>query len=349
MRAGIALVVVVSVSACGSVNNNSPDAAKQKDAPSCVPQSDTEFCTAASGCERHTGMDNCGAMRTVDCGACADASKGCVNTVCKTPECTTFTYTQSNFPNMSTSGVEDSIGGSTWDARVVLYVKTATGTCGNYHLVVADELVAGSGTYTQTDISTNLTALGLINAQEQYTITADGLTIITVTTDSKTMKSTTRSAIGMTDWGAASGTDFAAISAQTSGNSKTISAPVISADGLELWYTLSDTAAVIYSSVRSSTSVPFPAGTAAPAPVSGYPHVHGISHDRLTLIVFDGYSGRVFTRKSTSASFTNPNAPAAAPLLPGWDHKPLADCSKMIAMYSPGGCANEDVVVLTRQ
>jgi hypothetical protein len=54
-------------------------------------------------------------------------------------------------------------------------------------------------------------------------------------------------------------------------------------------------------------------------------------------------------RTSTSAAFTNPNAPAPPPQIAGWQHKPLADCSKLIAMTSPGGCAGEDVVLLTRQ
>jgi hypothetical protein len=77
--------------------------------------------------------------------------------------------------------------------------------------------------------------------------------------------------------------------------------------------------------------------------------VADISSDRLTLFVFDGFTSRVLTRLSTTAQFTNPNAPAAPPQIGGWDHKPLANCAKLIAMSSPGGCANEDVVVLTRQ
>jgi hypothetical protein len=69
----------------------------------------------------------------------------------------------------------------------------------------------------------------------------------------------------------------------------------------------------------------------------------------LALFVFDNFTGRVLTRKSTSQPFTNPNAPAAPPQIPAWQHKPLANCSKILAMASPGGCANEDVVLLTRQ
>ena len=65
--------------------------------------------------------------------------------------------------------------------------------------------------------------------------------------------------------------------------------------------------------------------------------------------MFDSFQGRVLTRTSTSGAFTNPNAPGPPPLLPHWQHKPLADCSKLVAMTSPGGCQNEDIVLMTRQ
>lgn len=86
-----------------------------------------------------------------------------------------------------------------------------------------------------------------------------------------------------------------------------------------------------------------------PPPVQDYPYASGISSDRLALFLFDNFTGRVLTHKSTSLPFTNPNAPAAPPQLAGWQQTPLADCSKIVAMTSPGGCANEDVTLLTRQ
>lgn len=157
----------------------------------------------------------------------------------------------------------------------------------------------------------------------------------------------------MTDFSTPSAEDFEAINAQTAGNTKIFISPTLSADGLELWYSFYDprTGEIgpPHVSVRTSTSVPFPAGTVAPEPVSQYGFVEGISSDRLALFVFDDFSGRVLTRKSTSQPFTNPNAPAAPPQLPGWQHKPLANCAKILAMTSPGGCVNEDVILLTRK
>jgi len=94
--------------------------------------------------------------------------------------------------------------------------------------------------------------------------------------------------------------------------------------------------------------MPFPIGTKIAAAMP-YSVASAVSSDRLALFVFDAFNGRVLTRNSTSASFTNPNAPAPPPLLPNWYHKPLADCSKLIAVTSPGGCANEDIVLMTRE
>jgi hypothetical protein len=156
----------------------------------------------------------------------------------------------------------------------------------------------------------------------------------------------------MVDFGAASDTDFAQINAQLASTPGTFRAPVISADGLEFIYKVesTDTAqAGIYASVRASTSVPFPPGTKQPSPVADYEFPTGLSSDRLTLFLFDSFTGRVLQRDSTSHPWVNPNAPAPPPQISGWEHKPLADCSKLVAMTSPGGCAAEDVVLFTRQ
>jgi hypothetical protein len=80
-----------------------------------------------------------------------------------------------------------------------------------------------------------------------------------------------------------------------------------------------------------------------------YPIATGVSSDRLALFVFDAFAGRVLTRNSTSQPFTNPNAPGMPPVLSNWQQEPLADCKKLVAMTSIGGCQNEDVVLMTRQ
>jgi hypothetical protein len=348
--------VLFALCACGSVQGTPIDA---RGADACVPESDTEFCTKATACEMHSGMDNCGVARNVDCGACT-GGQGCVVGTCKTPVCgPSFTYARANYAPFTQAGIEDSMGTATPDLKTIVYIKTlAPSSCGNYHVIIADETTPG--TYTQLDATSNFTASGLWTGQEEYAITADGLTIITVTANRKQLVAVKRSAVGVIDFGAPSTTDFAAINATLpTAEAGVFFSPVLSADGLEFFYTIigypsGDAKNGVFQSVRSSTSVPFPAPVKMPAPINdptdtGQGQLSAISSDRLAVFVFYNYGNRVFTRTSTSGQFTNPNGSSPPPLIPGWDHKPLADCSKLVGMYSPGGCANEDVVLMTRQ
>ncbi|MEP7247874.1 MAG: hypothetical protein ABI885_29885, partial [Gammaproteobacteria bacterium] len=91
------------------------------------------------------------------------------------------------------------------------------------------------------------------------------------------------------------------------------------------------------------------AGTLLPSPVAENEFAVGISSDRLTLFMFHAFSSVVYTRKSTNGAWVNPNAPAAAPTIGGWEHKPLADCANLIGMSSPGGCGTEGIFNYTRQ
>lgn len=57
-----------------------PDMAVEPDA--CVPEADPDFCERqGAGCGEFTSADNCGVMRTVDCGTCPGGAP-CVQNVC---------------------------------------------------------------------------------------------------------------------------------------------------------------------------------------------------------------------------------------------------------------------------
>ncbi len=350
MREFLSNAVLLVLCACGSVSNDQPDA-KIESIDACVPETDQTFCAnLTSACESHTAVDNCGVERTVDCGSCT-GGQGCVVGTCKTPVCTTFDYATTTLTAFSRVSIEDSLASATPDGQVILYVPSASG-CGAFQLVVADETAPGSGTYTQRDVTTAFQGMSLSTGQDSHAISADGLTIIARQADSKGFLSTKRSAINLIDFGTPSAVDFDAINAQVASNAGGLSGPVMSADGLQFVYSIFNVDATtdgIYSTVRTSTLVPFPAGTKMPPPVSDYSLATALSSDRLTLFVFYNFQGRVLTRLSTTQPFINPNAPADPPTLAGWQHKPLAACTKLLAMTSPGGCANEDVVLLTRQ
>ncbi len=337
-------LVVVAMMGCGHVELPDSDA--------CVPETDAELCAAiGKTCESQTSTDNCGQMRTAECGTCA-ASEGCVVGVCLTPVCSTFNYTSEVNAGLSRAGLEDTVAAATPDGQVIVVAQAQT-SCGEFHMIVADETVSGSGTYTPQDVTTQLAALGMFAGREGYAITADGLTLIGKSTDSKSWMATTRSAIHQVDFAPASTTDFAAINATITGNSGQFGAPVISADGLEFFYAITQTDANtngIYSAVRSSTAVPFPAGIRLPPPVQDDEYVASESADRLTLFLFTPYQSDVLIRSSTNGAWINPNAPAAPPAIPGWDHKVLGDCVHLVGVSSAaGGCQNEDSYVFTRQ
>lgn len=317
---------------------------------SCVTESDMELCTRiADACESHTAIDSCGVQRTVDCGGCA-GGQGCVVGTCKTPVCTTLDFASAPLSMFTRAGSQDQIAAVTPDGQVILYLQAALG-CSGFQLIVADETPPGSGLFMSHNVTAIFNTLGLFVDGESYAITADGLTIIARSGDRRRLLATKRSAIHTVDFDPASTADFDRLNEQAAAGAGCFGAPTISADGLELFYSFTDATAstsVIYSSVRESTSVPFPAGAPIPAAMQ-YPRVTGVSSDRLTLFVFDAFSGRVLTRNSTSQPFTNPNAPGAPTLIPNWAHKPLADCSKLVAIASPGGCQNEDIVLMVRQ
>lgn len=266
--------------------------------------------------------------------------------------CSSFTFTSAAQTGMARANLEDSIGAATPDGSTLIYIPSGA-TCGAFRTVIADETTPG--TYTQQDITMLLSDAGVYTGQDGHTLTTDGLTLIARDAGSTRWLALTRSAKGQIDFGSPSATTFDAINAQLAalGGTRSFAAPVISADGLQFLYSISNPSDPqgfeIYSSVRTSTSMPFPPGTPLAAPIDEYSIATALSSDRLTLFVFFGFQGRVFTRNSTTAEFSNPNAPADPPLLPNWQHKVFADCSKMVATASPGGCANEDVVVMTRQ
>ncbi|MEO6774388.1 MAG: hypothetical protein ABI467_15435 [Kofleriaceae bacterium] len=341
------------LAACGQVKSNViVDGAAAGDGDgACVPESDAAFCLrTGKTCESQTAPDNCGLSRTTDCGTCAGGD-GCVVGVCQAPVCTSFSYTSTPLAAFDHPSLEEVMAAATPDGQTLMYLHSPTG-CGSFVAMIADETAPGSGIYTSYDATATLAALGLDIVAESFAFASDGRTLIARTSDAKTLVSVTRSGPGHTDFGTLSTADFAAINATIAGNAGTLRAPVLSADGLELLYTINNVGVGTdgtYSAVRDSTAHPFPAGRLLPSPVADDEFAVGISSDRLTLFMFNAFTSAVLTRTSTNGLWVNPNAPAAAPAIGGWEHKPLADCAHLVGMSSQGGCQNEDIFVFTRQ
>ncbi len=321
----------------------------------CLAETDAQFCARlGKSCEMFAGTDSCGAPRNANCGACA-TGMGCVVNVCQTPVCTTFNYQPTAFASFSITGTEEVIVAASASGQSIAYARSSpAGTCEAFSVYLADETAPDSGAYTSRDITSWITTNSIFHATgEMGALSGDGLTFVGFSADQTKIESAKRSALQLIDFGTPSTADFVTINGFVAGTAGKFRAPTLSADGLELYYTIngiSTAADGIYRSVRASTTVPFPAGQRDTALTTDYEYVSGISSDRLTLFLFKGFGGFAFTRLSTSADWSNPNAPATPPQIGEWDHKPFQDCRTLVATGSTaGGCNNQDIYFLYRQ
>jgi hypothetical protein len=326
-----------------SSRSDAPDA----DGP-CIAESDAAFCARrGKNCEAVTDVDNCGAKRSANCGTCA-SGMGCVDRICKVPVCSSFTYAGAVYRPFSIDGTSDFAIATSAAGESVLYAQSPAKDCSGAVTYLADEITPGGRTYTSRDLSKWLDTNG-VTAQA---LSGDGLTIVTISKDFRMFQSARRSALQLLDFGALTADDFAAVNAMLTGTAL-FRGGVLSADGVELFFTIFSGGAAIdglYSAKRIASNVPFGAGSRLVGIDAAYTDVTGVSSDRLALFVFKPWAGFVFTRTSTTADFTNPNAPNAPPELAGWQHKPMADCVTLLATQSPGGgCVMEDILFQTRR
>ena len=121
--------------------------------------------------------------------------------------------------------------------------------------------------------------------------------------------------------------------------------PVLSADGLALYYKIQDSGDDardgIYESVRDSTSAAFPVGTRMPELVQRWGSVTGVAPDRLTLFVTSDFGTQLLTRASTNEPFAEHGdaRPASA-----YRIAPIGGC-QLIGTCEPGGCWREDICI----
>jgi hypothetical protein len=247
------------------------------------------------------------------------------------------------------AGIQNVPAGVTPSGSTYLVQRGIGGACSTgLSLFISDEFPAGSGVYQSLAVPP--LAGADTTHEEGVTLTSDGLTLIAMNAAGDGFVSSTRSAVGKSDFSAPVTGDFAQI--QISGASGW--APVISADGLAFYYSIvgdtSDGSVSrngIYESVRESTNVPFPPGTLMPPIVQSYAqYVNGVSTDRLAIFLTAhlAYESAMLTRKHLTDPFENPLAPNPPPKAGGVRARPLAGCTVMVGTYSSGGgCSGENV------
>ena len=288
LKNGATVTLTVTLSAATELPDMTPPPDMATADMTCVPESDTEFCARlGKSCESVTGNDNCGMPRTVtSCGTCGAAAPACVGNVCSVPVCSTvFATSGTNVTAVSVAAVQDDLLGASTTGDSLLLLRPASGTCGVNTLFIADATTSGSMAAYNVQ---NINALaGFQKAEETMTLTGDGLTIIGTDATAKAFTTSTRSAVGMTDFGTAATGPFASINTAILASGGTASWPVLSSDGLAFYYRIGGATAStdngIYEAIRASSSASFPAGTKMPAAVQAFDGVSGISTDRMTL------------------------------------------------------------------
>jgi hypothetical protein len=350
LKSGETVTLTVTLSA----STTGPDMTELADMAmpdmTCVPESDLDFCARlGKNCESVTDNDNCGTPRTVtSCGTCDTVTPACVANVCKVPVCSAvYSATSTTVSAASVAAVQDDLLGASSSGDSLLLLRPGTGACGPNTLFIADATTSGSmAAYNVQSINT---LAGFQKVEETMTLTADGLTIIGTDATAKAFVMSTRTAVGMTNFGTAAAGPYAAINAAISTTGGTASWPVLSSDGLAFYYRIGGATVAtdngIYESLRAATSANFPAGTKMPAAVQAFDGISGISTDRMTLFMetglgTGGFATKIMTRNSLTQPFTVPTTTTPPA---GWRAVPVAGCTKVIGTCEPGGCGNEDV------
>lgn len=348
MRAILFLLLV----GCGSVSDNRQiaDAQGSGSGSGCVPETDAAFCTRVSKtCETVANMDNCGQARTADCGTCT-GTDACEANVCEAPVCgTTFAAAGTIVDSLHVTR-QTALAGASATGQSVLYLQTgAAAACGGFSLYIADEAVANTPPYVPQQLA-NLG--GFSRAEETLALAPDGLTIIGASTDGRTFVESKRSAIGASDFSQPVTGDFVTLDAALPPAPATVRWPVLSTDGLAFYYQVVGATVVAmngeYEALRTSTAMPFPAGTRMPASVQALltadGGISGMSSDRMTAFVAVGFGTKLLTRTSLSQPFTAPTASTP----PGAAYRvvPISGCTA-IGTCEPGGCNNEAICTWT--
>lgn len=318
----------------------------------CVPETDSAFCQRlGKSCEPVSAPDNCGLPRTANCGSCGGVTPACVANVCRAPVCgTSFMPNGSDVVSANISGRQDALLGVSANGGSVLYLQATSNCVGNGARLFIGDDASGALNFVSQDLSAVPALASFVKAEETMTLTGDGLTIIGVTTTQQ-FASTTRSAAGKTDFPAPAHAMFDTLNGTLPAGG-TLSWPLVSADLLAFYFRVDNASNAnangVYETVRSATSVPFPAATRMPPVVQGFQAISGMSSDRMTAFMATfTYGNGVLVRNSVLSPFAAPSGAVSLPAT-AWRIMPFAGCARLLGTYEPGGCPNETMRVWSR-
>ncbi len=316
----------------------------------CMSESDAAFCARlGKSCESVTANDNCGVSRTVNiCGVCMGAASACIDNVCTAPLCSgDYSGKGVVLPALNVNGTQAALFGVSGNGGSVLFLRAASSCLGNTTpLYIADATTVNLPTppnYALAAIGAFPALQGMLRQQQSMTLSSDGLTIIGVSTNNQMFLESKRSAVGAVDFGVAAAGAFNTINASVP-QAGFLTLPAISGDGLAFYYTVVNAQNTmlngVYEATRLQTSVPFNAGVMMPAIIQNYSGVTGVSADRMTLFVSQGFSTTILARTSLSQPY------AVSTIIPpsaAFRVEPIATCGFLFGTCEPGGCANEQI------
>jgi hypothetical protein len=335
--------ILAIIAGCGSVKS------EQHDAPLCTHETDMAFCARlGKNCGSVMDADNCDQIRTAECGACSGGTPVCSATnVCVAPECGTSFVGTAGTPitDLNLPNIQSALLGVAANGGSVLYLRATTAcvTSGS-DLLIADEAVAGTPPYVIHSLGSNPNLAGFSRVEESMTLSADGLTIVGVGTDNRSFLTSSRSAVGGTDFSAASAGLFATLNISLPAAPATVSWPLLSHDGLGFTFRIDGSDANtngIYETTRTATTAAFPPATKLPGAIQTFESISGMSSDRLTAFVAMNFGTQIVTRPAVDQPFTA----AAGSTPPGNAFRivPIAGCGLLFGTCEPGGCNNEGI------
>ena len=257
-------------------------------------------------------------------------------------------------PGISVPGRQEALHGASLDGDTILFL--AGHECHLDRLMLARR---HGETFASVDLTDKLDLQRVALFEGCCTLSADGETLIMTTAD---RRSFARYRVVGDDVVPADPAEFRDLVAQAG---IVVLFPVISADGLTLYYSVNDLRTPSeggrgtspwygaegllsgsYTSTRPDQQSPFPAGSPLSGAARRFENVTGVSSDGLSLFVKRDWETHVLVRTNTTEPFSDPAPGLHAARMPGWRTIPLADCTRLLTTYTPGGCDREDIAYL---
>jgi hypothetical protein len=287
--------------------------------------------------------DNCGATRNVNCGGC-NGSDVCAANQCRPSQCSSLAFANmTQVATINASGQQDALGAVSADGGSVINHRAAQ--CTQFTTLLIEQI--GLNTVT-IDLSANAAFMTTTrhNQEATFAMTGDALTFAAVTADQTGFIMATRTAKGSSTFAPVANA-FADLAVTPPA---IVAHPVLSQDGLAFYYVVRNHPTTsldgLYESLRSSTAVPFPAPVKMGGDAQGFDAPVSISGDKMTFFMQTGFGMHVLRRNSLTKPFTNPNAPAAAPTVPGFRTRIVGNCGTLMGTCT-GGCLNEQTCTFT--